>query len=121
MTRKSLQKGLIFLAIREEESNATLRLSLTPFRMNIIKTEMRTNTGIIWGNGSPYILLVGAQLRIVTSEVSLEVQKNNKQNSRSTYYPAPQFRRTNCKESIPYYRDSRTTMFTAALFTVVRR
>lgn len=84
MTRKSLQKGLIFLAIKEVESNATLRLSLTPFRMDIIKTEMRTNTGIIWGNGSPYILLVGVQLRIVTLEVSLEVQKNNKQNSRST-------------------------------------
>lgn len=39
MTRKSLQKGLIFLAIREVESNATLRLSLTPFRMDIIKSE----------------------------------------------------------------------------------
>lgn len=53
MTRKSLQKDLLFLAIREVWSNATLRLRLTPFRMDIIKREMRTNTGIIWGDGSP--------------------------------------------------------------------
>jgi hypothetical protein len=115
MNDKCMKKGSSSVAIRELQIKITLRLHLTPARMDINK---KANHTCWWGVGrgrNPYELSVGMKISAATMEVSMVFPQGTKNRTiRWSCYTTPGYEPKGTKVNMN--RDNYTPMPTVALY-----